>query len=173
LKAIAATLCLTAALGATSPVAAQIQPVLRFGAWEIRHFHDFDGGDSARASLLTDAGFISVECRRPGPETLMVTWHPTGRLGSPDDYTPREISVQWDGEAPQVQPWEAFVGAAFQRDHARASAFAAELPSHGRLTLSGVDDRGVRRECRFDLGLAADTSAAMRQVVRDCLEGWH
>ena len=166
-------ICLVAgAAGAAGVAAAQTPPVETFGAWEIRHLEDTTRPDGARASLSTDAGFISVECRRTGPATLIANWTSNDPLGSPDDYTPREVTVQWDEAEPETQPWEIFVGSAWQRSHDRAFAFATALQTHARVTFRTVDDQGAAREGVFDLGPASDTAEAMRQIIRDCRVGW-
>jgi hypothetical protein len=151
----------------------QEEPV-RFGAWAVHHFDTPSGPThehGARAALLTDDGFISVECPRRGSATLMVAWVPNIHLGSPDDYTPREVTVRWDGGAPSAEPWEAFVGAAFRRDDAYARGFADRLGASRKVTLSAMDDAGVRREQTYDLGPAEDTRAALARVQADCRGG--
>lgn len=154
----------------------EAEEVRTFGAWEVRHFHSRSGPTyehGARASLLTRDGYISVECRRQGEATLLVSWQPNARLGGLNDYEPREVTVRWDRGPASVEPWEAFVGAAWKRDDAYARAFAERLAASSSLTLAAVDERGRRQERTYRLGPAEDTRAAMARVQEDCRRGWH
>lgn len=156
--------------------AQEAEDVQTFGAWTVRHFHNPSGPryeHGARASLLTRDGFVSVECRRQGEATLMIHWQPNARLGGPDDYIPREVTVQWDRGPVSVEPWEAFVGGAWNRDDGYARAFAERLGASRTLTLAAVDERGRRQERTYRLGPAVDTRAAMARVQEDCRRGWH
>lgn len=159
--------------GASVQAAGEVQT---FGAWTVRHFHNQSGPSyehGARASLLTRDGFISVECRRQGEATLLVSWQPDARLGGLNDYEPREVTVRWDRGPASVEPWEVFVGGAWKRDDAYARAFAERLAASSTLTLAAVDEGGRRQERTYSLGPAADTRAAMARVQEDCRRGWH
>ena len=162
-------------LGVAAGSAAADEPALRFGRWQVHHMHSQDRmpQDASRASLLTEAGFISVECARQGEATLLAAWVPDARLGSPDDYTPREITLSWDGGEAVTESWEAFVGAAWKRDDAYARAFADRLERSRTVTLSALDEKGRRQERTYDLGPDEDTRAAMARVREDCRHGWH
>lgn len=146
----------------------------RFGAWAVHRFNTPSGPThehGARAALLRDDGFISVECPRRGAATLVVAWVPNAHLGGPDDYTPRDVTVSWEGAAASAEPWEVFVGAAFKRDDAYARGFAERLGASRKVTLSAADDAGVRHEQTFDLGPAEDTRAALALVQAECRGG--
>lgn len=166
---------LAAVMLAGSP-AQDAEEVQTFGAWKVHHFHSRSGPSyvhGARASLLTRDGFIAVECQRQGEATLMVYWQPEARLGGAEAYVPHEVTVRWDRNPAAAEPWEAFVGGAFNRSDAYARAFAERLGRSSTLTLAAVDERGRRYQRTYDLGPAADTQAAMARVQQDCRRGWH